>query len=401
VTAVPFGVEQTDRRTASERWRAVPVGWRVVVVAVAVVVAVELASSFVTGISGGAPAGDQASSSFGTGPSGVAAMAQLLTDRGHRVVEEVRPLPDVAFPPGSTLFVIDPASWSAADTASVVRLTRSGGRAVVVGQPPSAGLTRQLFAGESVPRWVPRPSGVAVPTGTSSLTTGLSSVSSGPSGSFSATPGTTVLAGPGGALATSPDRLSPAPTAALVASNKPLSNAMLARRDNAAFALNLAGPASRTVVFDEYDHGYGRSGTGLAGLPRWWRWGLGTALLAIIVWMLSASRRFGPVEPAARALVPPRVDYIDALASVLGARRGDRLTSTVAPLRAEGRHLLCRRAGVRDDAPDGEVVAAARAARLPEEVIDALTGPGSASSSEAVRAGRAVAWLESRRGGSP
>ena len=303
----------------------------------------------------------------------------------------------------AVLFVIDPTSWTPADNAAVAHLVTGGGRAVIVGRPPS-GLIGVLFGTAGVPRWEARPSGVSQPVAESSLTAGLASVSSGPTGSFESGAASVVLAGPHGDLAVSSGHDSEgtasaiAPAVVMVASSVPFSNATLSERDNAAFVLNLAGPGLRPVVFDEYDHGYGRTGTGLAGLPSWWRWGLGVALLAVVVWMLSASRRFGPVESSGRPLIPPRVAYVDAMATGLGSVSGDRLATTLTPLRQEGRRLLCRRAGIRLDAPDDEVAEAARQAMLPDEVIEGVLAVPQ-STSGALGCGRALAWLESRRGG--
>jgi hypothetical protein len=176
-----------------------------------------------------------------------------------------------------------------------------------------------------------------------------------------------------------------------------LTNASLDRLDNAALALNLAGPSTRTVVFDEYDHGYGRTGTGLSGLPIWWRTGLALALAAIIIWMISAARRFGPVQKTERSLIPARVDYADAMATALATLPGDRLGQTVAPLRDEARRLLCRRAGVWTTADDAAVHEAARAAAVPEEVVTAVLSPGGATL-DPIGLGSAMAWLETHTG---
>ncbi len=405
MTSAPFGAEPVETRTAPERWRAIPIGWRLLLVAVAAVVVIELGSSLVTGIAGNAPAGDQASSSFSTAPSGVGAMAQLLGARGHPVVHDTAPLPSQSLPRDAVLFVIDPTSWTRADTTAVARLVRSGVRAVMVGRPP-AGLVGALFGAAGTPGWEARSSGVARPATASSLTAGLATVSSGPSGSFEPGTASVVLVGPHGDLAISSARESNgtrpganAPDVVMVASSTPFINAALSERDNAAFVLNLAGPVSRSVVFDEYDHGYGRTGSGLAGLPSWWRWGLGVALLAVAVWMLSAARRFGPVESSDRQLIPPRVAYVDAMATGLGSVSGDRLATTLTPLREEGRRLLSRRAGIRVDAPDDEVAEAARQAMMSDEVIEGVLAVPQ-STAGALECGRAVAWLESRRGGS-
>jgi hypothetical protein len=184
----------------------------------------------------------------------------------------------------------------------------------------------------------------------------------------------------------------------LLASADPFTNAALASRDNAAFALNLAGPGSRPVVFDEFDHGYGRTGSGLAGLPDWWRWGLGLALGAVVVWMVSAARRFGPVEASSRPMIPARVGYVDALATVLAVLPERQLVETAGPVSAEARSLLCRRSGLPVTASDPEVLAAARAARIPDQVAVPVVGQTEASS-DLVALGTALAWLEAHTGG--
>jgi len=187
------------------------------------------------------------------------------------------------------------------------------------------------------------------------------------------------------------------PNSVFLASSTCMTNAALADADNAAFVLNLAGPPSRAAVFDEFDHGYGRRGTGLAGLPEWWRWGLGLALVAVVLWLLSASRRFGPVQPVERTLIPARAEYADALAANLASLPEDQLDRALEPLRKEARQLLCRCSGVLVAAGDEEVRAAASAAGVPDHVMaGALDTTRSADG--ALNLGAALAWLETHKG---
>jgi len=397
VTAADAGF--TEERTAAERWRDIPRAWRVALVATAVLVAAELALSLVGGIVGSAPAGSGASSSFGTGPSGAAAFAQLLGDRGHPLTRSTRPVSATDLPAGSTLMVLDPTSWTRADTTAVAGFLRQGGHVVVAGSPPGSGLLAALFGPGPLPRWRGPSSGPAHPVANAPVVAGVGSVSSGPSGSLvPAGRATPILAGPQGTFAVADDTAAQ-PAAVLLASGAPLTNGLLAERDNAALGLNLAGPSGSRVVFDEYDHGFGRAGGGLAGLPAWWRWGLGLALASVVVWMVSASRRFGPVERSTRELIPPRIAYADALASALAALPEARLTDTVQPLRAEARTLLCRRSGVPPTTEDAELAAAAHGARVPEPVVASVLDRPS-SGPEVVALGRALAWLEAHGGGS-
>jgi hypothetical protein len=101
----------------------------------------------------------------------------------------------------------------------------------------------------------------------------------------------------------------------LLADASPLQNRLLDAADNAAFGLDVAG--GRPVVFLETVHGYGAAARVFSGLPAEVRWALLGLLLAGLVAVWSAGRRFGPPEDAERALPPPRTEYVDALAAAL------------------------------------------------------------------------------------
>jgi Domain of unknown function (DUF4350) len=392
--SMPVGLAPTDEQSAGERWRAIPRGWRIVLFMVAVIVAAELGLSVVDGIVGSAPAGNQASSSYGTTSGGLGALSQLLSARGHPVVRLTTPVSSTHLPAGATLFIVDPAGWTSGDSAAVASYINRGGHVVLAGQPPSTALLRAMFA-TTAPTWQPVSGSTAHPVGSSGLVAGISSVTAGPQGSLRSVRSVHVILTGNGrvfGVAGGPAGIS-APQSVLVASSTFLTNAWLDQADNAAFALNLAGPSNRAVVFDEYAHGYGRTGTGLSGLPLWWRTGLALALAAILAWMLSAARRFGPVQKPERDLIPARVEYADAMATALATLPADRLNETMAPLRHEARRLLCRRAGVWTSADDAAVHEAARAAAVPEEVVAVVLAPGG-TPPDPIGLGSAVAWLE-------
>jgi hypothetical protein len=185
-------------------------------------------------------------------------------------------------------------------------------------------------------------------------------------------------------------------TLVLLASSAPLQNAQLAEVDDAAFALDLAAPTAAPVAFDEYDHGLGRAGTGLAGLPAHWKAGLVLVLLAALVWMWSAARRFGPPQQAERELIPPRVAHVDAMASLLATGSTDRLAAAASPLRQQGRARLRRVLRAEPGTTDEQLAALARAggtSSLSPEVITALlVTPRSAE--DIVAEGRAFVALD-------
>ena len=103
--------------------------------------------------------------------------------------------------------------------------------------------------------------------------------------------------------------------AVLLADASPLLNGRLAARDDAAFALAVAG-AGRPVAFVESVHGYGRA-SGWGALPGRFRGALVLLGLAGAVLVLARGRRLGPAQPAGRELAPARAAYAEGLAGAL------------------------------------------------------------------------------------
>jgi hypothetical protein len=172
----------------------------------------------------------------------------------------------------------------------------------------------------------------------------------------------------------------------LLADASPVQNRALARADNAALGLALAGPPGRPVAFLETVHGYGES-RGLAALPASWRWALAGLTIAALVWLLARAWRLGPPEREARDLAPPRRAYVDALGATLARTR--RPGEAVQPVRAAARRRLERRAGLRPGAQPEELRRAAERLGLSEEEARAVTG----ENDEVMAAGRALARL--------
>ena len=88
--------------------------------------------------------------------------------------------------------------------------------------------------------------------------------------------------------------------------------------------------------------------------------------------MFARGRRLGPPEPERRELAPPRRAYVDSLAATMA--RGREREQAVAPVRAEARRRLARRAGLGEDAGVAAWLEAARGAGLDDEAARALTG---------------------------
>jgi hypothetical protein len=177
--------------------------------------------------------------------------------------------------------------------------------------------------------------------------------------------------------------------AVLLADPAPLLNNRLALRDDAAFALAIAGEG-RPVAFLESVHGYGRA-SGWGALPGRFRGALVLLALAGGALVLARGRRLGPAQPAGRALAPARAAYAEGLAGSL-VRSGPP-ADAIAPVVEEARSLLLTPAGSGDD----DLFAAARRAGLSEEEASAIVHGGS-SRAAALAAARGLARINERRG---
>jgi Domain of unknown function (DUF4350) len=342
-------------------------GARLAVVGVALVAALlVLRFSLPGGPSG--PSGPWGSS-YATSAGGEAAYADLLAQAGHRV-ERLRLRPREGVPtPDATLVLLEPDAISADDAAALRRFVLAGGRLVVADSDPGSWLGSLL---EHPPTWSSNGDERARATAPVAETTGVSTVTTPAGSTFSSAAGSLpILAGRSGSAALASDL--GAGRVVLLADASMLANHWLARDDNAAFGLAIAGPAERPVAFVEGVHGYGR-GAGLGALPHSWRYGLAALVLALLALMWARGRRLGPPEQRERSLAPPRRAYAEAMAQVLvGASRDGGAAENVREAAAE---LARRRSGV----------------LTPEEV--AALGEPIKSSGQALAAGRALARLQ-------
>jgi hypothetical protein len=343
---------------------------------------------------GSSPGGPD-SSSFSPGPTGLSAFSELLTRNGDHVSQLTTPLGSASFPAGSTIVVAAPTSWQTTDSTTLERILESGGTVVVAGQPPAGLLS--VLSSVSTPQWSADELTNATTVGSGPLVFGVSQVDSTGPGAWSTTGDTSPLLASTGTFGDQYLALSVrvgTGTLVLLSSPAPLQNRLIGEADNAAFSLDIT---SRSVVFDEYDHGYGRPGNGVGGLPGSWKAALLLALAAVLVWMLSASRRFGPPENTERELAPPRVAYVDAMATLMSTGGAKDLASVAEPLRVRARVALCRRAGVSNAAADEEIAGAAVASGMSADIVAAvLHTPVTAD--DLIAVGRAAAELASTRG---
>ena len=244
------------------------------------------------------------SSSYATSPRGAAAYASLLDQAGVPVRRLRTPIADRAPRDGETLVILDPQVLEPSEADAIRAWVEGGGRLVAGSSNEPAWLDQLL---DEPPVW----EAADRPTSTPLVPlTGVKEVEGRRGAMLDELGGLLPMLDPPLAATT---RLG-AGELIVLANTWPLSNQGLDEADNAAFALALA--AGAPVAFLETVHGYGVS-RGLAGLPTAVKWTLLGLLLTSLVAVWSAGRRFGPPEDPDTDPPPPRVEYVEALASAL------------------------------------------------------------------------------------
>jgi hypothetical protein len=353
-----------------------PIWW----IAVGFIVAVNVIA-LVVGYFAPTPGGPE-SSSFATGPTGIAAWAELLARSGHVVDASREPLDGDLPDRGTTLVVLDPESLDSGARENVTDFVGRGGRLIAGGS--DASWTEDLVPGSN---WSERPvreASVLVPA---AETAGVAEVATTGTGSFASTGPALPLVGTGdGAVAAVASR--GAGSIVLVGDPTFLQNSGLDRSDNAALAIGIAGPSNRPVVFSESVHGY-TNATGLAALPDEWKWALGLAALAAFVMIAARARRIGPPDEAGRDVAPPRAAYVESMAGILG--RTNRPDQAFGRLREEA----LDRAHVGDARDRGRVMTQLDLTEGERRVLEY----GVRTESDGVLAAKALAKMRKRFGG--
>jgi hypothetical protein len=331
-----------------------------IVVALIVVVNL-LASGLDHAVSDSEPSG-VTGSSYATNADGLAAYATLLTRFDHPVVEQRGPLRNASLDPSTTVVVVEPTDITTADEDALLDFVSAGGRLVIGGTNPY--YVKNLR--DHPPRW--SATGVGEWDQVDPSLGGAQSIESQGTGSWTSTgSGRALVGGPQESLLTT-DHVGQGDIL-MLADASPLANQYLARADNAALGLALAGPAGRKVVFAEGAHGYGQT-RGIAAIPRQWKAALLVLLLAILVLVWSRARRFGPPDRAARELPPARSEYVRALSTTL--ERTHDPGGAFGPAQAWARDQIARRSALPPNASDDEIVRAARALGARDDEIASL-----------------------------
>lgn len=373
----------------ADTWRSMRPGPRALVAAVAFVIGLNLLVQGVTLVTGGGGPGGPTSSSYATAEDGLAGFSDLLGRRGHPVRQLRVALDEAELDPGWTVVVADPDSLTSGEAGALAAFVGAGGRLLAAG-PSAVALVDGLVGGGV--EWGPAGVRTARPLVPVPEVAGVTTVVASGRGAWTdAGAGLPVLGGDDGVLAIVAS--AGAGRVVALADASPLQNRLLARSDNAAFALGAVGATGRPVAFAEAQHGYGRE-TGLGAIPSRWRWAVALGFLAAVVWMWSRGRRLGPPDEVERAQAPPRRAYVDAMAAALARTR--QRDVVVAGLQDRARRRLAERAALPADTPDAHLQRVAGDAGLPPDQVDALFRPAR-TDADAVAVGRAVARLGDRR----
>ena len=293
-------------------------GRRIVVGLCAAVLIVTIARESIQGTRG---AHGPAASSYATSGGGLAALVSLLESRGVPVVKLTHSLDDasnnneIRF--DDVLVVLD-QDLSQAERQFMGGRVYSGARVIGGGGPSAPWISRVLNSPEPLQVDAGTDGTVSVP-----LDAGRQTVATtGSPKVWTQTPepakslgfdqdGQTVVFEIAGLIA--------------IADTSILSNANLAKVDNAAVALGLLTPnlATGRVVFAEAGLGFrsGR-GAGLAAIPPNVRTMLIGFVWAAFLWMLAVGRRVGVADIADRPLPPGRYEHVAAVASLLDRAKG-------------------------------------------------------------------------------
>jgi hypothetical protein len=362
--------------------------WTVIAIVVGALVVINLVAAGLDRAVGGNQPGGTPGSSYATAPEGLAAFRTLLTRFGHDVRVQRGTVAHQRLDPDTTVFVIEPNEITADDSAALLEFVTAGGRLVIGGRTPF--YLHNLR--DDPPRW--QFDGETSWTEIDPSFTGVHEIEAGGEGSW-ASPGTSsVLVGTADRSLLTQERVGSGEIAFL-ADASPLENAHLADSDNAAFALELAGAASRPVVFAEGVHGFD-SHRGLSAVPGAWKLALLLLAVAALAFVWSRARRFGPPDRNARELPPARAEYVDALSVSLERTKSP--SAALAPAQRWAQERLASRAGLGPAPGDDALARAARSFGCSDEEIASLLHPVS-EPADVIALGRAVARIGGRTGG--
>lgn len=341
------------------RWRTLPVGVRIGIGAVVVVVTVNLVIGALDAATRGADLSGTDSDPASTAPDGIAAWVELLDRNG--VDTELVGETDLAL--GSTanrtIVALGSDELAPAEARRLEEFVTAGGR-LVAGTEVGPALVRSLV--DLLPVWSPAGTERAEAVGSAPEIDGIEEVHAEGVGSWSDV-GTSRALLEGESRVVASVASVGAGSVVFLADPSIVQNAFLGEADNAGFALQIVGEAATTVFVLPSDGG----ATGLAAVPDRWKLALVGLIVAFLVGAVAAGRRIGPPDPQTPPRQPPRRAFVDAIG--LALERTRRPETALEPLRARARAQLTQRVGLPVDASDEELrSAAARLGWSTEEV---------------------------------
>ena len=363
---------------------------RIVVAIVAVLFGFNVALAGMNSAMGSGSSSGPDGSSFSTAPSGIEGLADLARASGHEVVKLKEPPEPGSLPIDATVIVTDPRQMTTPEARAVLDFVAGGGR-LVVSDPTALPLVEAA-------------TGLALTTTQVDPQTSLD-VLADADRADEVTGSARSIAGDRGLRWSAEDQLGDLDGVAVhvvgsgeeatvvsvevgdglliaIADSVVLHNDHLADADNAALGLSLVGPPDRPVIFIESIHGFAVGG--LDAVPTSWKWAGAGAVAALAVGIWWAAARFGPAEPQARELRPPRLDHVRAVAANI-----DRVSHSpeelVAPLVIANRQAMAHRLGTSpDDSPAVHERAARDSGLDPADIVLAFDGPVDMGSALAV-----------------
>lgn len=358
-----------------------------VAIAIGVVIALNLAASGIDRAVGGSEPRGVSGSSYGTQPTGLGGLAALLSQYGHPVARARGSILNASLDINGTVFVIEPQTLTDTDETALLEFATAGGQLVIGGSDPF--YLRRLR--DRPPVW--SPTGATTYTEIAPQLPNVKRVDSAGEGSWTSGGSGTALVRSGDIALLTQERVGRG-SISFFADASPLENAYLARADNAALALELAGDAPRPVEFIEGVHGYGEH-RGLGAIPVQWKVSLAVLAAAAVALAWSRSRRFGPPDRPARDFPPARAEYVRALAVSLERTRDP--GRALAPMQQWARGRVAQRAHLRPDASLEEIDRAAMALGYSEAERAAIWHPAT-DDDAALALGRMVSRLSQQDG---
>lgn len=337
-------------------WLSLGRAQQLVLALVAVVVAANVGLMGLRSAIGGGSPGGPTSSSFSTGADGFEAWADLLVASDRAVIRRRDRVEPGVLPSGATVVLADPAALNPDEARVMLDAVVDGARLVLVGSDTAPLLEVAVGGPVEVTQVDPAPLLTAV-HGSEAVIGSARSVAGDRGGRWRVADTVHVhLEDEQGRPAVLSVTLGDGEVVA-VADSAPLQNRNLAKADNAALALGLAGPGSAPVVFVESAHGFASGG--LDAVPSSWKWAAGVGALTLVLGLWWAGTRFGPAEPHQRELRPPRIDHVRAVAADIDrvSRNPGDLVETQLQT---NRQLMADRLGVDASADAAELDAAAR-----------------------------------------